>query len=118
MVRGLMKAFPMIWLLAALFFGLFLATGLRAQTEPEKLPIYKISLHRRDIGWVLTVYRGGSGSAVYGSSGGDFASFPKGTVDFEALLEAAKTRKIVDHMDPECVQVVVRNRFQTTAVAE
>ena len=100
----------MLRLLAALFLGLCLAAGLSAQTEAEKpeakeRPIREIKLRRLDLGWELWVHRDGSGSAVYGSSFGDNASFPKGTVDFEALLQAAKTGKIADRNDPERVNV-------------
>jgi hypothetical protein len=120
MIHSVMKVFPVTRWLAALFFTLCLEIGLHAQTElgTGRLPISQISLHRREIAWDLRVYRNGSGSLNFGSSVMDVASFPKGTVDFEALLEAARTRKIVHYMDPACVQVAVRNSFQTTTIAE
>ncbi len=62
----------------------------RAPSPPEshdKNPILQITV-RSTTGWLLTIEPDGWGSIGYGSSAQDFAPFPPGTFDFEAVRDA------------------------------
>ncbi|WP_035614379.1 hypothetical protein [Haloferula sp. BvORR071] len=76
--------------------------------QPAKDTAVLIRMTREGTGWELTVEPDGSGSIVFGSRGGDCASFPKGTVSFQDLIAAARSSRLVGLWDPQAVQVQVR----------
>jgi hypothetical protein len=113
-----MNVSPMTRLLAAFFVALFLAAGLPAFAESEEVPPSLIRLRQFSSGWEITVAKNGSGNAQYGSSGKDFVSFPKGTVDFEALLKTARSREKVDSANPERIRVMFVNPGEIRILGE
>ena len=77
-----------------------------------------IHLHPPMSGWRIIVRRDGSGTMEYGSSASDFASFPPSTIDFNSLLHAAKTSKVVPGKDPSSIKVSIKYPIQHAMVAE
>ncbi len=113
-----MKGSPLARRQALLLIGTLFATGLPAWGGLEEVLGREMDLTRRSSGWIIMVREDGSGSAQYGSSGGDVASFPKGTVDFAALVKVAKSRKLVEPEDAECVIVSIKHFGDTTVYGE
>jgi hypothetical protein len=112
-MKNLMITRPLAhWLLA-----LFLAAGLPAFAEEEEVAPIEITL-RIDQGWRIEVHNDGSGNVAYGSTFGDIAFFPKGTIAFGRLLQTAKGRKKVDSQDPGRVHVWFTKPGQVSNVAE
>lgn len=110
----------MSWFLLPVFqVALVAAPALHAQEQAKELPVKSLELVRQMSGWTIIVAPDGSGTILYGSTAGDFALFPKGTVDFEKLLATVKTRKKVDADDPSRVQVIVNTAERPpTQIAE
>jgi hypothetical protein len=113
-----MKILSTTRLLALGLLALVLATGLPAFAEEREVAPVRIILRRIDSGWEIVVHNNGSGSITYGSSFGDTASFPKGTVAFGPLLQTAKDRKKMDSQDPGGVNVWLPKPGQRSTVGE
>jgi hypothetical protein len=87
--------------------------------EMKELPVEALELAKSVSGWSISVAPDGSGIIAYGSLAGDFATFPKGTVDFEKLVATAKAKKTVDGAEASRVHVVIRtSERQAKTVAE
>jgi hypothetical protein len=95
-----------------------LLIGLTSYADSEEAKSERVTLSRNNSGWRIVVRKDGSGSIAYGSSGGDFASFPRGTISFDTLLKTAKSRKIVEPKDPECINVAVAKSTDRSITAE
>lgn len=96
------------FLLPVFLSALLAAPVLHAQEEAEEQPVQYIEFAKSVNGWSIGVSPDGSGTITYGSLAGDFATFPKGTVDFEKLLASAKSKKAVNGDDAAGVHVVIR----------
>jgi len=93
-----------------------LAGGALAE-QGEVAPI-QITFSRAADGWEIVVNSDGSGSVTYGSTFGDFATFPKATVAFGSLVQTTKGRKIVNSQDQEAVNVFLTKPKQQTTYGE
>jgi hypothetical protein len=100
------------WLLT-----LFLAAAFPAIAEEDEVRPVRIIL-RIDQGWRIVVHSDVAGSVAYGTTFGDNASFPKGTVAFDRLLQTAKGRKKVDAQDSGRVYVWFVKPGEGSSVAE
>lgn len=67
----------------------------------------------RDLRWFLEFFPDGSARVQYGSSGGDNASVPKGSVDFNKLLTAARKLR-VEMRPPNGTEVSIHQGGETT----
>jgi len=78
--------------------------------------VVSIILHPHGLAWSITFRPNGSVHAQYGATLGDGASQAKGTVDFDALLQAVERLKI-DKRQAKFSQVAVCRKGQTTVAS-
>jgi hypothetical protein len=90
-------------------------TTLSEKQTPAAEPV-EIIVHRLGRGWILTFHKDGRVHAQYGSTFGDGASVPRGTVTFDALL-AAVGRLRVDKRVNESTQVAIRRKGEASTTA-
>jgi hypothetical protein len=79
---------------------------------PAANKVQKISVIR-DLRWFVDFFPDGSARVNYGSSGGDSASAPAGSVDFDELLAAARTLR-VEKRPPNETQIAINTGEGTT----